>query len=478
MELYATNHFTPAEYQKIKSRGISFVRGDADNIRHAFIGEDALKKKVQLFTGSAYVYDLAHALLLQIRRTVSQLTNVPEGLDIPTLLAVLFNLRGYKLMLRGRALNGGPPAAPDAGTEAKAEVQLGALSSTDFKGIAEAGGVAIGGNWYTPIRMPDAAAPPANGMVYPWSATAEGGVAVDCVVAQMLEICRSRRIPVDAFSLSQRAGVFTPLELDVTQGRTHQDMLGVAAFGGLQGQADAQAAFGFRNMFAADREGNALPPAYTDPSRPLARDGQYGAGTYQGFPNIIRTIQLPQGQSFGPTSVAGLDEVFRMEQERDSIIAMLTTWGTTGMGLILDRTVPYDRYRLGTAGNNEYGQALTENEAIMGNKPAWSRFSELNGMGDTCGPGYARVWYTGDPANDKSKQVSATINVNGVEYRNPRATTAVCAPVTRQLRSMPFTRDVVTNPVLATAAQRRARRKRKPSAAKRPRRKTATRRRR
>ena len=97
-------------------------------------------------------------------------------------------------------------------------------------------------------------------------------------------------------------------------------------------------------------------------------------------------------------------------------------------------------------------------------------------MGDTCGPGYSRVWYTGDPANEKSKQVEGTIVVNGVSYQNPRARHATCAPMTRQLRSMPYSRDVVTNPVMGVAAQRRSRRRR-PAAAQR-RRKTTVRRKR
>lgn len=438
IEMYAQNHFTPAEYQKIKSRGISFVRGDADMIRQAFIGEAGIKHKVQLFTGSAYVYDLAHALLLQVKRTVQQLVNVPEGLDIATLMAVLFNLRGYKLVRAD-------------GTEAKADVQLRALSTTDFKTMAERGTVTMDGGSYRPIRVPTDINQP--GQTYPWSVTAAGEVAADCVVAQLMEICRSRTIPCDAFSMAQRAGVFAPLEIDTVQGSNSGSLMLDRGTGWGLGLETSDSTTGFYR-----------PNVVTGPL-PAGRFSRPSIG--DGFSNIIRTIQLPNG-GYGPTSVAGLDEVFTMERERDLIISMLTQWGTTGLGLIMDRQVPYNMYRSGTGGDaGQYGAALSDAEAVMGNRPAYAQFGEANGMGGTCGPGYHRVWYSGDLSDPKTKEVPGTIQVNGVEYRNPAASNAVCAPMTRQLRSMPYSRDVVTNPVMGIAAQRHHKRRR-PSTKRRP----------
>ena len=427
IELYAQNYFTPAQYQKIKSRGINFVRGDADMIRHAFIGEDngpdSIKRKVQRFTGSAYVYDLAHALLLQVKRTVQQLVNVPEGLDVNTLLSVLYNLKGFKLM-RG-------------GGEAPKDVQLMALSSTDYKAIASLGRLRMKGVDYRPVRVPSEAAP---SQAYPWSLTSTNKVAVDCVVAEMIELCRARNIPTANFSVVQRSQVFAPLELDSMPSQNQ-------ILGSMAGQSGADSTFGYASSnFAYDAS--------------IATETGPGGS----FPNVIRAIQLPAGQSYGPTSVAGLDEVFRMETERDAIISVLTQWGTTGLGIILDANVDYDKYR--SPGGNAAN--------IMGNKPAYSRFAEVNEMGDSCGPGYERVWYTGDPSSDKSRQVPGHIVVNGVKYQNPQAQRAVCAPMTRQLRSMPYTTDVVTNPTMATAAQRRYKR-RKPRAA--PKRRKTTKRR-
>lgn len=466
IELYAQNHFTPAEYQKIKSRGISFCRGDADNIRHAFIGEETIKHKVQRFTGSAYVYDLAHGLLLQIKRTVQQLINVPEGLNIPTLMAVLFNLRGYKLIKVGLNNAGVPndvpaPAQMNANDEGKAEAQLKALSSTDFKTIAERGWTQIDGSYYRPVRVPVAGEPQTT---YPWSLNANREVAADCVVAQLIEVCRDRNIQPAWFSMAQRAGVFIPLELDTPGNGPPQ---GMAVARGVYDDFAYQAAnttYGYRDL--ANR-----PPVMAGAMNPQ-----------HGFQNVIRTIQLTAGSSFGPTSVAGLDEVFRMERERDAIIAMLTQWGTTGMGLILDRNVPYDNYRRAAGGNygpNQYGPDLDPQEAIMGNQAAYAQFGAANGLGSNCGPGYSQLWFTADPSSDKAKEVPGTIVVNGVEYQNPRAKVAVCAPMTRQLRSMPYSRDVVTNPVMGVAAQRRYKR-RKPRAAaqRRTRAKKTTRRRR
>ncbi len=428
IELYAQNYFTPAQYQKIKSRGIAFVRGDADMIRHAFIGEKDIKKKVQLFTGSAYVYDLAHALLLQVKRTVQQLVNVPEGLDSNTLMAVLYNLRGYKLV--------------SGGFEAPKDVQLTALSSTDYKTLLGNKGIKIKGGNYKPVRVPDVNQADS---AYPWSVTEAGKVASDCVVAHMIEICRSRVIYPDTFSMIQRSQVFMPLELDAANMAYRQQY----AQTGLE---HADAAYGFR-----------YAPGNTTGIDPLSTGTENIQGAHD-FENVLRGIQLPAGQSYGPTSVAGLDEVFRMERERDAIISILTQWGTTGLGIILDADVPYSQYR----------NPGTDPRNILGNKPAFSRFAEVNEMGDSCGPGYERVWYTGDPADAKARQVPGHIVVNGVKYQNPQAQNAVCAPMTRQLRSMPYTTDVVTNPTMATAAQRRHKR-RKPRAA--PKRRKTTKRR-
>lgn len=441
IEMYAQNHFTPAEYNKIKSRGISFVRGDADMIRHAFIGEPGLRHKVQEFTGSAYVYDLAHALLLQVKRTVQQLVNVPEGLDTQTLLAVLYNLKGFEI-------TDGPAGLPAGtqGTNPDASVQLTALSSTDLESL-QGGTVTIKGKVYAAERVPAAGSPKDS---YPWSLTANRQVAVDCVVAHLLEVCRQRKIRTEWFSLVQRSGVFQPLDLDESGNRA--DM-------GSWGELDAYNTFGYNphtgSSAGLSRQQQKWPTDRTDAA--LA----YTGGKNGEFDNILRSIQLPAGQSFGPTSVAGLDEVFRMEQERDSIIAILTQWGTTGLGLILGGQVDYATYR--TA-------ADTTAPGFMGNKPAYSKFAEINGMGDSCGPGNERVWFTGDPTNEKSRSVPGHIFVNGMQYKNPQATHAVCAPMTRQLRSMPYSRDVVTNPRLGVAMQRRIKRRR-------PARKTTTRRR-
>ena len=421
IEMYAQNHFTPAEYNKIKSRGIDFVRGDADMIRHAFIGEPVLRTKVQKFTGSAYVYDLAHALLLQVKRTVQQLINVPEGLDTHTLLAVLYNLKGFRL----NTATGPAPAS----------VQLTALSATDLD-AAKTGTLTIKGKPYTVTQMPDTNVPEDS---YPWSLTDDRKIAVDCVVAHLLEVCREREINTAWFSLVQRGEVFQPLDLDRTPNRNSLSK---------NGQIDAYNSYGYA---PATQLGGQRPS-------PLDRTAANFPGSVPDtFTNIIRTIQLPAGQSFGPTSVAGLDEVFRMEQERDGIVALLTQWGTTGLGLILDGEVSYGRYRAGAPG------------ALLGNKPAYARFAEINGMGDTCGPGNERVWFTGDPQDQsgKTRQVPGHIYVNGVQYKNPQATHAVCAPMTRQLRSMPYSKDVVTNPRLGVAMQRRARKRRPAKSTKR-----------
>ena len=250
IDLYARNHFTPAEYQKIVSRGITFCRGDADTIRHAFIGEEDIKHKVQKFTGSAYVYDLAHALLLQIKRTVQQLVNVPEGLDIKTLMSVLFNLRGYK-MIETTAPNAQGVLGADRG-DGKAEVQLRALSTTDFKTMANQGYIQQDGRYFRPIRVP---VPGSPADTYPWSLTAFNTVAADCVVAQMIEICRDRNITPAYFSVAQRAGVFVPLELDAPAGGDSQGAMGMRQGAGMYGAQVADQTLGYERMMGTLPQG-------------------------------------------------------------------------------------------------------------------------------------------------------------------------------------------------------------------------------
>lgn len=446
IDTYAMNHFLPAELGKLRSMGFKFVRGEADAIRHALIGEHRLALKVARFVGSAYVYDLAHALLLQVQRTVQELVNVPQGLDVKTLLAVLYNLRGYKMVSSNQVPQSTAPTDAAVTWNGNADesmqgVQLKALSTSDYRQLLSRNAIYAEGRYHKPIRVPTDAAQAQQ--TYPWSVTAAGTIAIDGSIANIIEVCRSDQIPVDYFSMAQRSNVFAPLGLDGPGAATAMaGNLGASRnVASLSGRADAMNTFGYTGWSSEDR---AQGTNWTN----LPGTGSVNfPSAHAGFRNVIRTITLPAGQAFGPTSVAGLDEVFRMEQQRDQIIAMLTQWGTTGMGILLEDPIDYEAYR----------GATNDPRLVLGNRPAFAKFGQMNGMGNTCGPGYEALWFTGDPNNpDARAKPVRPFDERGV--MNPQAQYSTCAPITRQLRNPAYTRDVMIDRTVP-AYQRRAKRR-------------------
>lgn len=458
IDTYAMNYFLPAELGKLRSMGFKFVRGEADAIRHALIGEHRLAQKTGEFVASAYVYDLAHALLLQVQRTVQELVNVPQGLDVRTLLAVLYNLRGYKLVQSNLCARGaaGPVYGPNPG-ESSQGVQLKALSTSDYKTLlTNDDGFYAEGRYHRPVRVPTAETRPQE--TYPWSVTANGRIAIDGSIANIIEVCRSPVIPVAQFSMAQRANVFQPLGVDQGGIRSSQGGAYWRQEGRRYGDEASGGTFGYTG-YNDDRVANPATGAWDVASirNPNASAGTWGVGgannnpvftDYPGnqFRNRIREITLPAGQAFGPTSVAGLDEVFRMEQQRDQIIAMLTRWGTTGMGILLEDPVDYAAYRAGG-----------DTRAVLGNRPAAAKFAQMNGMGNTCGPGYEALWFTGDP-NDPNARAKPVRPFDERGVMNPQAQYSTCAPITRQLRNPAPTRDVMIDRTVP-AYQRRAKRR-------------------
>ena len=440
IDTYAMNYFLPAEMGKLRSMGFKFVRGEADAVRHALIGEAKLQQKACIFIGSAYVYDLAHALLLQVQRTVQELVNVPDGLDVKTLLAVLYNLRGYKMIQSTLVARGGAAVwtgggVGGGGEESQQGVQLKALSTSDFKTLLSSNQIYDEGRYHRPVRVPTDNGQPQQ--TYPWSLTANRTIAIDGSIANIIEVCRAETIPVDLFSTAQRANVFAPLGLDGDRGTWPGYSRGVAS---RMGGNEAMSTFGYTGYM--DRE-RGTPWGVQAPGT----GNDHFPTTTAGFDNVIRTITLPAGQAYGPTSVAGLDETFRMEQQRDDIIAMLTRWGTTGMGILLEDPVKYGDYRAAT----------TDPRTVLGNKPAYAKFGQMNGMGNTCGPGYQALWFTGDP-NDPTSRAKPVMELDERGVRNPQAQYSTCAPITQQLRNPAYTRDVVTDRTVS-AYQRRAKRR-------------------
>ncbi|KAL0020564.1 hypothetical protein WJX77_003609 [Trebouxia sp. C0004] len=80
----------------------------------------------------------------------------------------------------------------------------------------------------------------------------------------------------------------------------------------------------------------------------------------------------------------------------------LILWIETGEGILAYGGVDFSAYREGA-----------NPRAVMGNRPATLRYMENNYDNDTCGSGYERIWYTGQPDDPKSSQVPGYLALPG-----------------------------------------------------------------
>ncbi|DBB07003.1 TPA: Rhophilin, Rho GTPase binding protein [Trebouxia sp. C0004] len=114
-------------------------------------------------------------------------------------------------------------------------------------------------------------------------------------------------------------------------------------------------------------------------------------------------------------------EVQMADDECGNALACLQLgqWIETGEGILAYGGVDFSAYREGA-----------NPRAVMGNRPATLRYMENNYDNDTCGSGYERIWYTGQPDDPKSSQVPGYLALpGGGRAKNIKARVAVCQPV-------------------------------------------------
>ena len=220
VELYARNYFTPSEYENIKRMSIKFLPMEARLIASQFATSHEHRKKIQKFIGSLYVYDLAFALLRDLRIAVQNVARQPdqfgeEGKHVITDL--MNNIRGWRFVKLensgGAAAAVLPPPAPVThvningqrwnllpGAKVPNEVQMRRLSSQQEIQMRSKGYVGIAGDYYTIERVPATmnaprssnapgrpAGPGVNygGDLFPYQVNANNQYAVESILHQL-----------------------------------------------------------------------------------------------------------------------------------------------------------------------------------------------------------------------------------------------------------------------------------------------------
>ena len=302
------------------------------------------------------------------------------------------------------------------------------------------------------------------GQLYAYQTNAQGEFAVESILNQLIELCNSDTIHTKYFTIQSRRNVFFPLDLESRVMEPGQ-LTGVAT--NTQWHL-ANSPGLYRNMIDAN---DALLPGNTargDTGGGATRFGLRDSRLHQdnmadsSFPNVIRGITISAGASgYGRSTNACMMEYENLVQSQNELLGLVSKWAETGLGVLTMGGVEFDDYRKGTVSTGDWGN-------ILGNRPAALKYAEYNYAGDTCGPGYAKLFYTTDPSSDpKAKRAEQWISDGmGGRVPNPLAKVGVCAPTIGA--QMPLTRageqNVFTDmeyPVVhrMAAAQKRAKRK-------------------
>ena len=469
IDVYAHNHFLPAELAHCRALGLRFLPFEAEMISRQLIGTPDLQKKVQRFIGSLYVYDAAYALLNELKEAMANVLAANENVNSTLVTNLLSNIRGYEFIKLAEVPGNGAGTFQGAingknyNTAGRADdaVQLHVLSTSEENQIRSKGYVTINGDYHTVARVPNPNAGPGDEQgpqMMPYAVTANNSYAVESCINMLIELANDKQIDTNYFSLQSRAAVFYPL--------------------GLEGPDNARAMYADPNTLqrlitqesmagqGADLMRNIKNPP---PFAPAVTDG-LAVNSASRFDNSLRKISVPSSvTNWGRTMNAAVMEVQMLNARQKELIAALGDWAENGMGILAMDGVTFGDY-LAPGGDTK---------KIMGNKPRQMKYLEANYSNDTCGTGYRRLWFTADPdTSDRARQVPGYLpSRSGGMVKNPEARYAKCAPFARQGGALPGGGAGVHTDMLyavqprTAAAQRRKRRT--PAAAKK---KTATRR--
>ena len=473
VDVYAANHFLPVELTHCRRLGLRFLPFEAELISRQLIGMRDLQRKVQLFIGSLYVYDAAYALLHELKTMLENLLSANENVDSLMVINLLNNIRGYQFLeLKDDKTNGDITVGANkyiaSTTPASPSVQLHVLSTTEENQIRSKGYVQIDGVPYTVGRMPGRSAvgadkgdnyPDINGTnpgSMPFAITADGEIAVESCVNQLLELANSRTISPNYFSPQSRMAVFYPLGLEgpgnglLMAQNNNGDVSNAIRLQQMMGQ-------GVNLMDNGTRTKSGQPGLFTN-ALVGAVPGLATDANKVDFPNSMRLISVPGSVTgWGKTMNAAVMEVQLLNTHQRDLIARLGDWAENGMGILAMDGVGFDQYLEGKGHRN-----------VMGNKPRQMKYMEANYANDTCGSGYKRVWFTQDPddGSGRARQVPGYLpSKSGGMVKNIEARYAKCAPYAHAGGMLPQSGPgVYTDMVYATAprgaiaAQRRKKR--------------------
>ena len=410
---------------------------------------------------------------------------------VQLLASGLWTLHSLSLTIPGLGIVHGDP-----NKHVEIDVQMRRLSSQQEIQVRGRGFVSIGGEYYTiqrvPLNMTAPGVPAVDntvtgginrpgfdargaasfrfdgkqaGQLYAYQTNAQGEFAVESILNQLIELCNSDTIHTKYFTVQSRINVFMPLDLESREMEA----------GELTG-ADVNNQYSIANSPSVYRNiidrNNALLPGNTawgeQATGAISRFGLRSGTAFDrnmsdySFPNVIRGITISAGASgYGRSTNAGMMEYENLVQSQNELLGLVSKWAETGLGVLTMGGVEFDDYRKGIIGDGDWGN-------ILGNRPAALKYAEYNYAGDTCGPGYAKLFYTADPSSDpKAKRAEQWISDGmGGRVPNPLAKVGVCAPTIGT--QMPLTRageqNVYTDmeyPVVhrMAAAQKRAKRK-------------------
>ena len=501
VDVYAQNYLVPAEIATCRQLGLRFLPTEARLIASQLAGSPSLSLKVRKFIGSLYIYDLAYGLLHDMKSQLRAVLGGGEEVEKVLVENLLNNIRGYKIQTLVKVAGPDAVAAvvrgqptfpivekPWAGTwqipdptvagnppvDAPAEINMKVLSSSQENVLRSKGYVILDGMPYTVKRFPEIegaaggnrpgarAGPygwrgaagdnnagdavntgPGNFRMAPYSLTGAGGYAVESCINMLIELCNNAKYNTAHFTNQSRMNVFYPLGLESTGNAAVQLLENNRTLVNREAEMDM---IGLANLM-----GNRRNPAMNAG----VPGGPADAGVLSMFANepriagvvndnILRSIQVP-GSITGATRTqnAAVMEHQRMILTQRDLLGRLGQWIETGEGILAYGGVNFSAYRQGVGAKN-----------VMGNRPATMKYMDANYTNDTCGAGYERVWYTGQPDDPKTQQVPGYLSLpGGRSVKNIKAKVATCAPVMPRASRLPGSSEgpnVMTNMVYPT----------------------------
>lgn len=450
--------------------------------------KDSLLRRTQLFIGSVFLFDLAHALLRHLRQEALSLTANGGEADDAILNQLARNVRGMtfvKLVQR----EGAPPAGAlpagqflikEAGSDAARVYEtpqvtsmndytdlLGPFSSTELTQLRNKGYVAYEGDFYTPKRIPqwlggtireqregwgnwfrfsssDLYANPLrmqalrNQGVYPTTFLTNGMLADDTCAARLIEHINSGTVYTEFFSWELRKLVFVPLELDV---------LDITRFGDIERYDRLHArlnAFGtgmYQNMNLAG-----LWPALREDYSRLIRD--VPRNMLQPFKNVAKIIQLPPSPT-QPRRTFATEEILNLYRAADDVLRILNEWQRNAG-------------RMNEVTFGDYLEPGGNFKNIMGNRPEITAYGQAAFNVPECGENEEPVAFTANPnvPGSRATQVPLYLYEDGRKIRNPLARHVTCAQHVDNLGELPLGDAAIVGDLEYQVRDRRARQKR------------------